>query len=630
LNLNKKNTVLVWDDEGPAPQVKSNVVLWRGFPNKKVSIISIPNLIEENSETLKARYLAWIHDLGEMNFDGKRVVDHLEIRQDFSYWWMTLIAEKCNFAHSPHITDAIRLMAFEKWFSTQSLSKIILVTGNRQLAECLRLFCVQHELIFEWQCVVKKPNHAPFLKRIFEMLPLFIQGLIRFFQYYIERWPLRGIGVKEWRNSKSKVTFFSYLFNLAPEAIIGNTYKSSYWSNLPDHLKQGGLKTSWLHIYCKSTLLPSPKSAANLIKKLNQKEKSKQLHLTLDSFLTLSLAYRTICDYVRLIFVGKKIEPYVSKVTSGGLILWPLFAKDWAKTFYGANAINNCLYINLFESAMESIPTQKVGVYLYEQQPWELALIRAWNKNLHGRLIAAQHTTMLYWDLRYFHDPRCYKRIGFNVLPMPNKVAVNGPVVQNLMLKFGYPENNLIKVEALRYMYLESSRSKLNIKTRDKNVAIRLLILGDYMPTNTIRQINLLEKALPLLNRDFIVTFKPHPACPIKKIDYPRINMTITDESIVNLLSKCDIAYSSATTSAAVDAYCFGVRVVTLLDPNILNLSPLRGFSDVIFVSTAQDLAKAIKTFRTQIKSRANKNYFFIDLQFPRWRKLLRESILVN
>jgi hypothetical protein len=35
-------------------------------------------LVEDNADVLKARYLAWIYDLGEKRVDGKRLVDRLE------------------------------------------------------------------------------------------------------------------------------------------------------------------------------------------------------------------------------------------------------------------------------------------------------------------------------------------------------------------------------------------------------------------------------------------------------------------------------------------------------------------------------------------------------------------------
>ena len=49
---------------------------------------------------------------------------------------------------------------------------------------------------------------------------------------------------------------------------------------------------------------------------------------------------------------------------------------------------------------------------------------------------------------------------------------------------------------------------------------------------------------------------------------------------------------ASCLTSAAVDAYCAGLRVISVLDPTALNLSPLRGFDEVRYVSSGQQFRR--------------------------------------
>jgi surface carbohydrate biosynthesis protein (TIGR04326 family) len=624
-----KRVVYVLDGDSLPEFTDCKIILWRNFLKNNLSVTSIPQLIEEHADVLKARYLAWVYDLGESFIYGKRLVDQLELKSDFSYWWMTLIAEKCNYANSHHITDAIRLMAFDLWASKQSISQVVLVTSNRGLAECLRLWCLKSEVSFEWQVIDDEPSaNTSIARRIYKVLPMFIQGLLRLVYYYIDRWELRGLGLREWREAQGGVTFFSYLFNLLPSA---TKYQSRYWSNLPDELVKDGVKTNWLHIYYKDELLPTARSAAHLIKKFNRTTNGHQLHITLDSFLTLQVFFRTFRDWIRLISISRRLGPAISNVTSDGLVLWPLFAKEWSKTTVGANAIENCLYLNLFEVAMNMLPKQQTGVYLYEQQPWELALIYAWKESGHGCLIGAQHSTMLYWDLRYFHDSRNYKLAGRNALPMPNKLAVNGPQALNTIIQSGYPEKNLIEVEALRYLYLADDEGSKHSALIGKKKNMRLLVLGDYMPSNTRRQLNLLAQALAMLSVNVDITVKPHPACPIKTQDYPDVNMTVSYEPIAKLLAKSDMAYTSAATSAAVDAYCVGIPVISLLDPNTLNLSPLRGFKDVVFAGEAKELAVALSSATKAVsESFYKKTYFLIDLQLPRWRKLLRDSVELN
>ena len=157
---------------------------------------------------------------------------------------------------------------------------------------------------------------------------------------------------------------------------------------------------------------------------------------------------------------------------------------------------------------------------------------------------------------------------------------------------------------------------------------MRVLVLGDYLFSNTQRQINLLAQAAPSLPAAMIITVKPHPACPIHAVDYPSLCMTVTMEPIAKLLAECDVAYTSAVTSAVVDAYYVGVPVVSVLDLNTLNLSPLRGCEGMLFVNTPEKLVAGLASAASTQRTRNDRNEFFtLDPQLPRWRKLILDSL---
>jgi len=83
-NFNQ-TTVLIWDSDGEPPKGDWLTVLWRSFDTKgRKDNVSIPCLVEENSESLRSRYLKWIYDLGETKINGNLTVVHLEIRPSFS------------------------------------------------------------------------------------------------------------------------------------------------------------------------------------------------------------------------------------------------------------------------------------------------------------------------------------------------------------------------------------------------------------------------------------------------------------------------------------------------------------------------------------------------------------------
>jgi surface carbohydrate biosynthesis protein (TIGR04326 family) len=619
--------VVIWDAEGLPPQGEQWTVLWRSFSNYSMpNTISIPTLVEENAEILRSRYLAWVYDFGVTCIDGKQLKDHLELRPGFSYWWMTLFVEKCNYGKSPHINDAIRLMALDTWAVDHVMvgASIKLVSANKPLAECISRWCVKLSAKFEWQSTPKVQTKQPWFRCAYQRFPLVLQAAAGLLRYLVERLPLRGVGLTEWQQTDGRITFFSYLFNLDVEAAKEKRYSCRYWGDLPEVLQSEDCKTNWLHLYVKNELLPSAVKAAALIRNFNKTGRDNQVHVTLDSFLSLRVVGQTLHDWSRLSRTGRRLKRYIFPAATPGLDLSPLFVEDWRETTGGLSGMINLLNLNLFLSALKMLPKQRVGVYLQENQAWEVGLIQGWRSAGQGRLVGCPHSSVRFWDLRYFADPRSYSRVGINFLPLPCKIGLNGNAAMETYLSGGYPADNLVQVEALRYLYLNHLHLRPVTEFLATPHSLRLLVLGDYLPSNTHLQLQLLEMAVRNMSTEIIVTLKPHPACPIKPEDYPKLDMTVTMAPLASLFEDCDVAFASAVTTAAVDAYCARIPVVSVLDPKIFNLSPLRGYLGAYTVSTSEELARALVAAVSTRGLIASKEAFFkLDPNLPRWRQLL-------
>jgi hypothetical protein len=52
-------------------------------------------------------------------------------------------------------------------------------------------------------------------------------------------------------------------------------------------------------------------------------------------------------------------------------------------------------------------------------------------------------------------------------------------------------------------------------------------------------------------------------------------------------------------TSAAVDAYYIGTLDISVLDPNLMNLTPLRGCERVTFIRISEELVKALSSIKS-------------------------------
>ena len=622
--MNNNSSFLIWDSKGKPHSGFQKFFLWKSFEFEKYQdAISIPKVIEENSKELKNQYLNIVYKLGNKKLNGKSIISHMQIRKEFNYWWMTLINEKCNYTKSPLINDAIRLLAFNKIIRNETISKIVFVSSNNLLAECLEILCSRKQIEFEWQYIspIKKSNSI--IKKIYHSFPLIFKAIFSLILYTIQRWPLRGIGLNNWQSTEAEVSFFSYFFNLDPKSAKLGNYKSQFWGNLPEELLKDDISTNWCHIFVKDRFISTPKKAAALIKQFNKISNAKQNHITIDTFLGWKIIVKTFLDWFRLLKRAKKIKRLSSIKKERYDYLLPLFKNDLDESIYGPTALSNLLYFNLFEKAISLLPKQKRGIYLQENQGWEFALIQIWKQNQKNQIIGVPHSSVRFWDLRYFFDKNCYnkEKSKDENLPLPDKVAVIGKLMHKMYIEGGYRKSDLINVEALRYLYL----NKININNSLVNGKKTLLVLGEYLFDNTDHQIRILESAFASLSNNIKILVKPHPNCPIDPSKYPGIKMNLTNDSMANLLPQCNIAYTSNVTSAALDAYCANIPVISVLNPETLNMSPLIGINGIKFIRNSEELINSIYQLSANPTIKRD-NIFWLNSDLPMWKNIINNK----
>jgi len=616
-------TLMIWDEDGNPPQGDWITVLWCAFgENNNPHVISIPKLVEEQADKLKSRYLEWIYKLGETNINGERLVDQLKLREGFSYWWMTLLAEKSNYK-SPRLYDSIRLLALEDLIKKLQPLRIILVSSDQTIATILRRYCRKTGIGFEWK-QSQQPNYQiPIIKRIYGSLPYSLQAASFLIRYIWKRWPLKQKLDSDNISGASEVTFVDYLIHLNNSAFTTGHFASNYWTQLVNIFNKEKSRVRWLHLYVQHPAIKTPKQASNLLDRFNQNGLGLESHSTLDHALNLSSIFSTFRDYIRLYWYSFRLSRirYSFLPMNSNLDLWPLFKGDWLNSMRGSNAIWNCLVLNQFEKTLNQIPHQKIGVYLQENQGWEMAYIYAWRFAGHGRLIGVPHSTVRYWDLRYFFDPKCFRRYENNYLPMPDQVALNGPIAMKAFREGGYPEDQVVEVEALRYLYLPEN-NVLRTQNKDLSTTLKVLVCGDIMPEVNKQMMQWLVSAASEMPPDTRYILKPHPACAIKVSEYPSLKLHLTNALLSELLLECDIAFTSNATSAAVDAYCSGIKVVQVLDGDTFNMSALRGLKDMRYATNYSELAEVLRNTQHHEIVIAQP-YFHLDNDLSRWKKLL-------
>ena len=320
------DSLLIWDCKDKLPIKDDFVILWQSYTEANaINFVSIPQLVQENEEQLKSQYLALIYDLGKLKVKDKTIIENLEIAPDFSYWWMTLLVEKCNYSKSYQINNIIKLMAFSQWLKSKNYSSIKLVSENSKLADSLKKLANSLKIKFDWDHIVPIQKTVSPIRKIYNNLPILIKALVYLIRYLFNHWQLKNVGIEGWKKSTAKITFISYLFHLDADEAKNKIYKSGYWGNLPDELDKKNIQTNWLHIYLKSSITPSVGSAKILLEQFNNKCKDKQSHVFIDSFLSVKVLKETILSLFRLVFKYKKINYKIKQYTG---YLWPLFSED--------------------------------------------------------------------------------------------------------------------------------------------------------------------------------------------------------------------------------------------------------------------------------------------------------------
>ena len=616
-------TLTLWDSSSDPSRVSGLFYRWNGYAEND-SIQCLLTYVEAHGERLRSKYLAWIHDLGECLIDGKRLIDHLAFDNGLSYWWLTLLAEKSPWK-SPSIVDAIRLLALEEILLQERPCTFRLVSANRCLHEVLSDLCQNLGIVYEWERLSAPPRRRLSFRGIYHALPPSVTAFIRLTHYVLTRWPFRQAGKSDWFGGAKSLFVCSFFYNVDSSSAKAGDFRSRLWEGLPRLMAQSGCSGNWLHLYIPHVAVSSPRVAMDWVQHFNQQRQEQGFHAFLDAYLSWPVVWRVCKHWVRLSVAFWRLRGMRQGFRPEGsqLSLWPLFRGDWRDSMQGSSAISNLLWIELFDRALRDLPHQDKGVYLCENQPWERALIHAWRNHGHGQLIAVAHSTVRFWDLRYFIDPRTVRSSAPYSIPQPDYTALNGQAAVEAYLAADYPKEAIVECEALRYGYL-SNLPPWHSSREVTEAPIRVLILSDYMASGTIKMLKLLEVAVSHISVPATYTVKSHPNYVVKASDYPSLHLSVVIDPLGDVMHSFDVVYSSNMTSAAVDAYLAGLPVVVMLDEAELNFSPLRGLPDVPFVGTAAELAEALQAMSRGLAGRPDREvFFFLDPELPRWMRIL-------
>jgi surface carbohydrate biosynthesis protein (TIGR04326 family) len=301
-----------------------------------------------------------------------------------------------------------------------------------------------------------------------------------------------------------------------------------------------------------------------------------------------------------------------------------LLKDDWETSFRGPVGFSNSVTRRLLDRCLQEAPRQAKGFYLWENQGWEAAFIHSWRSNGHGRLIGIPHATIAFWHLNNYDDPMIFNMNQANGKPIPDFLAVNGPAARAMLVESDYPEKRLQDVEALRFQYLNGLGVRQSAVSGDEAAPLRVLMLGDFTRDQTLAMAKCLSQALDGIKASVEVTYRPHPVCDVFLDELCGVATNVSRKPLLEILHQYDWAFSSNSSSAALDAYLGGLRVAVFLDDASLNHSPLRGENGVYFVNDHNALSRLLRDNPAHCKGTVDK-YFWLDPHLTRWSRLISQ-----
>ncbi|MDG1052284.1 MAG: hypothetical protein P8O81_02725, partial [Flavobacteriaceae bacterium] len=512
----------------------------------------------------------------------------------YNLWQMSLICEK-SFYKSSQITNILKFLALVDLVEYYVPKELILLNADSRINKILKKYCSISKINFDLK--KEKKSKANPIKLIY-----FIKGILIFgYKFFINR-DLKSYK-SNYENGDKGALIVSYLTHFDKEKIAKNYYGTTLWGDFPETLSQFKVKTNWLH------LPVNFENPDDIFKKLKVNTSEKfSIHNFLYSFLSFKCWLEIIKDYVSIslksyIIKSKEIFNYKNKVD-----LSPLFLDDFYNSLMGPILLENLIFIKSFDAIFRGIPKQKIGFYLQENQGWELALNSSWRKYKHGKLISVQHSTVSFWDLRYYN---IYKDYPYK----PDFFIVNSVFAKDHFLNLNYDRSQIQILEALRYSKLK----KNYFSTKNQN---KVLILGDILKKSTLEMLEIIYSVIPYCSEKKFY-FKSHPAQPIR-INKEISNINSIDEPLNKLLNNVNTVICPASSGAAVEAFYGNLKTIVYMSNGELNTSPLKNFKSVDFFSHSEELKNIINK---SYVSNENHSIFLVNEKIPKWNSFLKKLI---
>ncbi|MGE9984673.1 TIGR04326 family surface carbohydrate biosynthesis protein [Desulfovibrio sp. SGI.169] len=620
--MDQLKKIILIDDESKDVPFDENTLLWSRF-SETANERSILDVEEQFFLATRAEFLEFIENTGRAEINGGMLRDILRLKDGFSFWWLTNIFERHPSFYGGRLFEIFKLRAFERYMEDKPGVQVALRSKNKELAQALQQWCDRTNRVFEWRRVEAAEDLRPlFWRRVKKSIK--------------NTWPWRALqlvlALKRWWGGirrlyphkprvlrRRGILVGTWFPNFDAQEAMAGKYRSRYWEDAHRLLDETGKYVHWFWINAN----PPEKVAASVSQReeFRLHDKKSQDFTFWEECVTPLMAIKALVQSWILTRKYRGIFhslPELCRWPNSAFNFKPLLQPVWLGSLSGFGLLRNLLLYHAVKYYCSSIGAQDVCVTSTELQFWERLLFKFSRENGTSSVLGAVHTRISPADFRYFIAPRAWRDKEFLEL-MPDKILANGTAALQALSSSGVPQERIGAVEALRFMHLTEAKCNSPMKPQ------RILVATSYYTENNEVMLKTLALAqqrenLPILNNIYI---KPHPICPVENLLEKYFNEAPRQVfgRIEDFLTEGTIVYTDSSTSVAQLALYRSLPLIVHAPENNFDLGSLSDIDNISFVKNSQQFLQSVKACSIiQIQ----KDYFYLDRDFPRWRRILR------
>lgn len=616
---------------------------------------SLSAFMHERLFEIRTEHMRWAYETGLKNSNGLQdrgsIAEALECGARPSMWWTSILYER-HPKISPNLYPLYKLRALEMLLEAERPESLLLLGGDSLLKTMAGNLCARLGIGYDAKGKAASTSTG-WKQKIYRKLPAPLRALLRFFHWGFTVWrhlpTTRQLEPLAYSPAGGKsnmaATIVAYFPNIDLQAAANGHFYSRYWESLHGVLNRearrerptGGHFARWLFIR-----FPSPQlSFAQCLKFCGIFSKKGRDGLSfnyLEEFLAPKDLAAAFWRWLKLCVASFRLRKEVENsavFVNSRLNFWPLIKWDYGESFQGWRSLERCLQNRAFENYFKLAGAQRWHLFPLENCPWErMFTSHARNVANNGPVFGAQHSMVRPTDFRYFDDPAAFSDKYFSPL-QPDMLGGNGSSALDQWLANGAPESRIVKLEALRYLYLAEQDSA---QARSENCLPggeplescaekgHLLVLTSFFADETGAHLNLLRQCMEAgALEGWQISIKPHPVLSVQAWlealpAAMRKKIMVLNAPLATLLRPGELVWCSNSTTAALEAALKRLPLMVMAPVNDFDLCPIQNVRGLFRTASVEDVKKFLENPQAPDLP---KGYLDLTSGLCAWKKLL-------